>query len=200
MAEEVTPPVEPTVNPQDAAPATSDSEQPADNLEDQGEKVTVKTSQPSEPTTDTPAEENSKDQDKEGEEPATAPESPNQPVKSEVAAPITTGPVGTAVEPVEVQERFTRLFNEVDNVISRVESSVAAHVDVTNLRDSLTDARDWLAEKLGLQKQADGSYLTHAGYAGGNTSLGQTTGQTETPKTSAVQEANPSAEDKPSNK
>lgn len=195
MAEEVTPPVEPTVNPQDTAPDTG---QPTDNLEDQGEKVTVKTSQPAGPATDTPeAEEKSEEP---VEEPATAPESPNQPVKSEVAAPITTGPVGTAVEPVEVQERFTRLFNEVDNVISRVESSVAAHVDVTNLRDSLTDARDWLAEKLGLQKQADGSYLTHAGYAGGNTTLGQTTGQTETPKSPAVQEANPSAEDKPSNK
>lgn len=110
------------------------------------------------------------------------------------SAPVGATAPGLSPDPVLVNQYLSGMFNDVEAVLQRAEAVLAATVDVSGLRDHLNGARDWLADKLGLDKNDDGTYLTHSGYAANPSMLGQTTGQAETPQKGSDPSSDPSSD------
>jgi hypothetical protein len=94
-------------------------------------------------------------------------------VKSEQTNVPTAGVVG--LDPVAVQEELRKAFNDIEAIMQRIEARLSFHEDIGGLRGHLQNARDWVAEKLGLDKHKDGTFHAPAGsVASQETSTGST--------------------------
>lgn len=95
-------------------------------------------------------------------------------VKTEQTNGTAAGVTG-GMDAVAIQEEYRRAFNDIEAIMQRIEARLSFHEDVSGLRDHLNGAREWVADKLGLDKRDDGTFQAPGGTGADPNTVGQTT-------------------------